>query len=183
MKRFLATLFLKLAGWKLAANVTDEMKHSVMVAAPHTSNWDFPYALAAFWLMDLDLKYFIKKVYSVGLQGYFFRWTGAVGVDQKAKSNLSEYAIEQLKAKKIVILVPAEGTRKRVEKWRTGFYRIALEAKVPISLGYLDYKKKEAGTLGAFWPSGDFQKDMDYIADQYRDIVPKFPEKYNTKIY
>jgi 1-acyl-sn-glycerol-3-phosphate acyltransferase len=82
-----------------------------------------------------------------------------------------------------VILVPAEGTRKRVEKWRTGFYRIALEAKVPISLGYLDYKKKEAGTLGAFWPSGDFQKDMDYIADQYRDIVPKFPEKYNTKIY
>ena len=83
----------------------------------------------------------------------------------------------------MVILVPAEGTRKRVDKWRTGFYRIATEAGVPISLGYLDYKRKEAGTLGVFWPSGDFEKDMAHIEAQYRDLHPKIPENYNPSIY
>ena len=83
----------------------------------------------------------------------------------------------------MVVLVPAEGTRKKVDKWRTGFYRIAIEAKVPISLGYLDYAKKEAGIRGVFWPSGDFDQDMAHIEAEYRDIGPKFPENYNPKIY
>lgn len=183
MKHLLGKLFFKLAGWKLTAKITEEMKHSVMVAAPHTSNWDFPFALAAFWMMGLDLKYFIKDFYTKGLHGYFFRWTGAIGVNQKAKNNLSEYAIGLLKEKKMVVLVPAEGTRKRVDKWRTGFYRIALEAEVPISMGYLDFKRKEAGTLGVFWPSGDFEKDMLFIQEQYKDKVGKYPENYNPQIF
>lgn len=184
MKKFLAQTFFKLMGWKLKANITPEVEHSVMVAAPHTSNWDFPYALAGFWLMNLDLKYFIKDMYTKGLHGYFFRWTGAIGVNRKkTKNNLTDYAIELLKANRMVILVPAEGTRKRVDKWRTGFYRIAMETGLPISLGYLDYQKKEAGVLGAFQPTGDFEKDMQYIQDQYKDIAPKHPQDYNPQIY
>lgn len=183
MKHFLGKLFFKILGWKLNVPITEEVKHSVMVAAPHTSNWDFPFALAAFWTMGLDLKYFIKDFYTRGLHGYFFRWTGAIGVNQKAKSNLTEYAIQLLKEKKMVVLVPAEGTRKRVEKWRTGFYTIAIEAKVPISLGYLDFSKKEAGIMGVFQPSGDFEKDMSYIQEQYLDKVGKYPENYNPQIF
>lgn len=183
MKALLGKLFFWMMGWKLKADISEDMKHSVMVAAPHTSNWDFPFALAAFWMMGLDLKYFIKDFYTKGLHGYFFRWTGAIGVNQKAKNNLTEYAINQLKVNKMVILVPAEGTRKRVEKWRTGFYTIALEAKVPISLGYLDFKRKEAGTMGAFWPTGDFEKDMEFIQKQYLDKEGKNPENYNPQIY
>jgi len=183
MKRALGKLFFKLAGWKLNVEITEETKHSVMVAAPHTSNWDFPFALAAFWMMGLDLKYFIKNAYTKGLHGYFFRWTGAIGVNQKKHGNLTEYAIRSLKERKMVVLVPAEGTRRRVEKWRTGFYRIAIEAEVPISLGYLDFKKKEAGIMGAFWPSGDFEKDMQYIQSKYVDKTGKFPENYNPQIY
>lgn len=183
MKRALGKLFFKIMGWKLTADITEEMKHSVMVAAPHTSNWDFPYALAAFWMMGIDLKYFIKHAYTKGLHGYFFRWTGAIGVNQKKQGNLTDYAIKMLKEHRMVILVPAEGTRKRVDKWRTGFYRIATEAGVPISLGYLDYKHKEAGTRGVFWPSGDFKKDMAHIQAQYQDLNPKFPENYNPQIY
>lgn len=183
MKNAIGQLFFKIAGWKLKANISEEVKHSVMVAAPHTSNWDFPFALAGFWMMGLDLKYFIKHFYTQGLHGYFFRWTGAIGVNQKKHGNLSEYAIQLLKERKMVVLVPAEGTRKRVEKWRTGFYRIAIEAKVPISLGYLDYPKKEAGILGVFQPSGDFEKDMAYIQEQYRNIGPRHPDNYNPQIY
>ncbi len=183
MKKALGQFFFYLAGWKLKAHITEDMKHSVMVAAPHTSNWDFLFALAAFWMMGIDLKYFIKRAYTTGLHGFFFRWTGAVGVNQRKHGKLTDYAINLLKEKEMVVLVPAEGTRKRVEKWRTGFYRIAIEANVPISLGYLDYGKKEAGTLGCFKPSGDFEKDMAHIEGLYSKITAKFPKDYNPKIF
>ncbi len=162
------------------------MKRSVMLAAPHTSNWDFPLALAAFWKMGVDLKYFIKSEYTRGLFGWFFRWTGALGVDRsKQKNQLTDHAIELLKANpdELVILVPAEGTRKPASKWRTGFYRIAREADVPISMGYLDYEKKIGGVLGVFHPSGDFERDMYYIQEQYRPIKGKHPENYNPEIF
>lgn len=184
MKKALANFFFWIMGWKMKAKITDQMRHSVMVAAPHTSNWDFPMALASFWIMGLDLKYFIKNDYTKGPFGWFFKWTGAIGVDRsKTKNRLTEYAIELLKEHKMVILVPAEGTRKAVEKWRTGFYHIALEANVPISLGTLDYKKKEADIIGVFEPVGDFEKDMQFIQEQFLDITPRHPENYNKQIY
>lgn len=185
MKKVLATIFLKLLGWKVTAKVTPEMSHSVMLAAPHTSNWDFPIALAAFWYMQLDVKFFIKNDYTKGLLGGFFRWAGAIGVDRsKRKNKLTDLAIDYLKEKdQLVILVPAEGTRKAVEKWRTGFYRISLEAGVPISMGFLDYKKKEAGVGGPFTPSGKFEEDMTRIQEFYRPIHPKHPEGYNPQIF
>lgn len=155
-----------------------------MIAAPHTSNWDFPIALAAFWIMELDLKYFIKDDYTKGLFGWFFKWTGAIGVDRsKVRNNLTEHATQLLKEQKIVILVPAEGTRKAVPRWRKGFYHIALGAGVPISLGTLDYAKKEADVITVFKPSGIFEKDMQFIQDQYEPITPKHPEDYNPQIY
>lgn len=171
-------------GWKVKAKVTEQTKHSVMIAAPHTSNWDFPIALAAFWIMGLDVKFFIKDEYTKGLFGWFFKWTGAVGVDRnKKKNNLTAFAIDLLQQKKIVVIVPAEGTRARVEKWRTGFYRIAVEAKVPISLGTLDYKEKFADILDVFMPTGNFEEDMLYIQEQYKVINARFPENYNQQIF
>lgn len=156
-----------------------------MLAAPHTSNWDFPLALAAFWRMGIDVKYFIKDNYTKGLTGWFFRWSGAIGVNRSKKNNnLTHYAIELLKEREqLVIMVPAEGTRKYVEQWRTGFYRIALDASVPISLGYLDYKKKIAGVGTPFFPSGNFNEDMTYIQEFYRPITGKHPENYNPQIF
>jgi 1-acyl-sn-glycerol-3-phosphate acyltransferase len=185
MKKLCAQLFFFLSGWKLKVNDYQKYIPSVMIAAPHTSNWDFPYSLAAFWLMGIPVRYFIKDIYTKGPWGYFFRWTGAIGVNRSKKgSGLTEYAISLLKSEKdLVIIVPAEGTRSKVEKWRTGFYTIANEAKVNISLGYLDYKLKEAGILDCFKPSGVFEEDMERIQALYKPIHAKFPEKYNEKIY
>ena len=184
LKKFLAKLFFKIIGWKMGHADTQSARHSVMLAAPHTSNWDLPIALAAFWIMGLNLRYLIKSEYTRGPFGWFFKWTGAIGVDRsKARNNLTEVAIDLLKNYEMVLMVPAEGTRKRVEKWRTGFYRIANEAKVPISLGTLDYENKVASVIDVFHPTGEFEKDMEYIQEQYRNISGKYPENYNPQIY
>lgn len=185
MKKLLAKTILKLAGWKVAVKVTPEISHSVMVAAPHTSNWDFPIAILTFWALDIDLRYFIKDNYTRGLMGGLFRWTGAIGVNRsKKKNNLTHYAIELLQHnKQLVLLIPAEGTRKPVEKWRTGFYHIACKAGVPISLGYADYERKIAGVADVFWPTGDFEKDMYYIQETYKAFKGRHPENYNPQIF
>ena len=80
-------------------------------------------------------------------------------------------------------MVPAEGTRERVEKWKTGFYHIAKNANVSVSLGFLDYKKKLAGVGDVYDLKGNVEIDMQYIEDFYKDITPKHPEKYNKKIF
>ena len=185
MKKLFARLVFFIFGWTMKVPDPKTLVPSVMIAAPHTSNWDFIFSIGAFWQMGIPLRYFIKDAYTRSIAGFFFRWSGAIGVDRsKRGSGLTDYAIELLKAHdKLVILVPAEGTRKKVEKWRTGFYRIAVEAGVPISLGYLDYAKKEAGVLTAFQPSGDTEKDMQFIQEQYARIHPKHPELYNKQIY
>jgi len=155
-----------------------------MLAAPHTSNWDLIYALGGFWLMGVDVKYFIKDGYTKSILGFLFKWTGAIGVNQKQNTQLSKYAIKLFKERKdLVLLVPAEGTRQAVNKWRTGFYTIADTAKVPITLGYLDYKNKESGVAGLVAPSGDFNNDMEKIQEFYSPEQAKFPNQYNPKIY
>ncbi len=165
-------------------DVLQPARHSVMVAAPHTSNWDFPFAIFGFWLMEIDVKYFIKDDYTKGPMGWFFRWSGALGVDRSQKNNLVEHTANLLKENsQLVILVPAEGTRTRVEKWRKGFYNIASEANVPISLGYCDYPRKEAGVGKLVYPSGNYKGDMEIIQQFYADKRGKIPENYNPKIY
>ncbi len=187
MKYQLARFFFWVTGWKLNNSRIDlgALKKTVMIAAPHTTNWDLPYSLAAFWLMRIDVKYFIKDMYTKSIFGWFFKWTGAVGVSRKnAKNNLVQTSIDLLNSKEqLVLLVPAEGTRKRVDKWRTGFYHIAKGARVPVSLGYLDYAKKEAGILDVFPLSNDWAADMTHIQEAYRPITGKYPENYNPQIF
>ncbi|MFN4298588.1 MAG: 1-acyl-sn-glycerol-3-phosphate acyltransferase [Thermaurantimonas sp.] len=185
MRYLLASFFFRLFGWKLQVIDLSMIPGTVMVAAPHTSNWDFPIALFAFWKMRIPFKYFIKDSYTKSPLGWFFKWTGAIGVDRsRLKNNLVEYAAELLKKNpKMVILVPAEGTRKRVDRWKTGFYHIAMKAGVNITLGFADYEKKTAGVLGVLKPSGVFEKDMSKIQEQYKNIKGKYPELYNEKIF
>lgn len=187
MKYQLARFFFWITGWKLNNSRINlnELQKTVMIAAPHTTNWDLPFSLAAFWLMRIDVKYFIKDVYTNSWFGWVFKWTGAVGVSRKnAKNNLVQASIDFLSsAEKIVLLVPAEGTRKRVEKWKSGFYHIAKGAQVPVSLGYLDYAKKEAGILDVFPLTNNWEADMAHIQAAYKPITGKYPENYNPTIF
>lgn len=184
MKKWLGKAILGLFGWKISGSVPPELKRMVMVAAPHTSNWDYPIAILSFWYIGIKMRYFIKDAYTRSVLGFLFRASGAIGVDRSRRGNLTSFAIEQLEQNdEMVILVPAEGTRARVEKWKTGFYHIAIQAKVPIVLGYVNYEKKIAGIGPVYHPTGDFETDMAHIEAFYRDKVGRFPEHYNPKIY
>ena len=184
MKKLLGRFALFLFGWKAQYPKEFRVSKTVMIAAPHTSNWDLLFAMATFWKVGIEPKFLIKNDYTKGLQGYFFKWMGAIGVDRSKHSNLVDYAVSLFeKREQLVLMVPAEGTRKRVEKWKTGFYHMAKLAGVPISLGYLDYKKKIAGVGGLYPLTGDFEKDMLHIQGFYKDIPAKYPENYNPNIF
>jgi 1-acyl-sn-glycerol-3-phosphate acyltransferase len=184
MKKAIATFLLKLLGWKTSIEVNNGLKKCVMIAAPHTSNWDFPFSVLTFWKHDIDFKFFIKDSYTKSILGGIFNAMGAIGVDRSKGGNLVEFASNLLKEKdELVILVPAEGTRSYVEKWKTGFYHIAKNAGVPIALGYLDFDKKLAGVGPLFNPTDNIDADFKIIEDFYKDITGKNPELYNPNIY
>ncbi len=185
MKKIVSTLILKSLGWKTSINRTDELLKCVMIAAPHTSNWDFFFAALTFWKHDIKFRFFVKDSYTKSLfLGFLVNKMGAIGVDRSKGMNLVDFAINILKENdEIVIMVPAEGTRKYVEKWKTGFYYIAKGANVPIALGYLDYKSKIAGVGPLIKPGEKMEDDFNTIQNFYKKISGKHSELYNKVIF
>ncbi len=185
MKKLLGRLLFKLYGWKLVGKVPEEITKYVLIAAPHTSNMDFFLAMPTMWSLGLPGRYLIKKEHTDAFYGFVIKMMGGIGVDRK---NQSLDFVEQLKQivennNELAMLFTPEGTRKRVEKWKTGFYRVALAMNVPIILAYADYSKKEVHIGHVFKPSGDFEKDFTYMENFFKDIVPKDPEGYNPQIF
>lgn len=149
-----------------------------MIAAPHTSNWDFIYARAAFFLMDIPLKFTVKKELFFFPLGFILKSLGGIPIDRSTKTGMvSKMADLFEQYDEICILVTPEGTRSKATKWKKGFYHIAESANVPILLGYLDYAKKEAGIGPTVVPQGDMEKDIEDIKSFYRGITAKYPEK------
>jgi len=184
MKVIIGKIILFILAWKSDFPKEYRIDKFVIIAAPHTSNWDLLFAMAVFWKYKISVKYFIKDSYTKGLHGWFFKKMGAIGVNRKKTGNLVHYAASTIeKADRIALMVPAEGTRSKVEKWKMGFYHIAKKANVPVALGYLDYKKKVAGVGKLVNLSSDFDVDMSIIEDFYKGISAKYPENYNKKIY
>tara|TARA_B100000768_G_scaffold153648_1_gene149949 strand:+ start:49 stop:603 length:555 start_codon:yes stop_codon:yes gene_type:complete len=184
MKYYIAKLVFKVAGWKLevAPELIERAKNTVTVAAPHTSNQDFIFSLGAFWLMRLPLKFLIKDSYTKWYFFGFFTWLGGIGVNRSQRKDLVSYSVELLKTTNYNLMLSPEGTRKKVDKWKTGFYHIAKGAGVDISLGYLDYSLKTAGLLDVLNPD-DLEPTLSKVADLYAPIQGKNPENYNIKIY
>jgi len=183
MKRQIGGFILRVFGWKSDYKKEFVITKGVVVAAPHTSNWDFFFTVATFWKMGIDIKFLIKDSYTKSIVGFLFKAIGAVGVDRSNGKNMVDFAAELIKKKDIVFIVPAEGTRKRVEKWKTGFYHIAKKANVPVLLGYLDYKTKTSGINKIINLSDSFENDMKEIQEYYLNYTAKFPKNYNPSIY
>lgn len=176
--KWLARTVLKMCGWRFIGGIPKGMKKCVIIAGLHTSNWDFFYGLMAMVLLNTKIKYFIKKEAFTFPAKYFLKATGGIPVDRGSSSNLIDQMAEILKeADEFVLTITPEGTRKYRAEWKKGFYFIAQKAKVPILMGYLDYKKKEIFLGEIFIPSGDVEGDMKKIRDFYRKTTPKYPEK------
>ncbi|MEN0006644.1 MAG: 1-acyl-sn-glycerol-3-phosphate acyltransferase [Bacteroidota bacterium] len=185
MQKLLGKLIITLLGWKLNKNVPKEVyEKCVIIAAPHTSNWDYPLTMAAMSMFEVNMKYTIKKEWIESPLGWLFRALGGIGVDRFAKDGSKKIslvdAIANLfeESETLTIIVQPEGTRSLQKKWKTGFYYIAQKAQVPIVFGYLDYKNKSIGIEKVLYPSGDLEADMFKIMEFYKNIPAKFPEKF-----
>lgn len=185
MGKFISRIIFFLTGWTKDNDVPTEVGRCVIIASPHTSNWDLFYARAAFYLMGVPLRFTIKQEWLRFPFGPLTRALGGIGIDRRPKvageprKSMTE-AMADLFAthQRLAVMVTPEGTRALRTEWKTGFYYVALNAGVPIALGYLDYKRKHAGVGKIVHPSGDIDADMRIIMDFYRNIAPKYPERF-----
>jgi 1-acyl-sn-glycerol-3-phosphate acyltransferase len=179
--RFFILLF-KLNGWKIVGTVPPEIKKAVVIAAPHTSNWDFVYAVAIFKMLQLKIRYLIKREMNFFPLSILLKNTGAIPVERSKRHNLTDEIVNMFKSSdELLVAIPAEGTRSRVEKWKSGFYYTALNAGVPVLPGYLDFKKREGGFGPAIYLSGNKEEDMKKLRHFYSDKIGKFPELFNLE--
>ena len=178
----LFVFWFRLKGWKVGESIPKEIRKAVVIAAPHTSNWDFIYALATFRLLDLKVKYLIKKeLFRFPLKN-MLKNTAGIPVERSRSHNLVDDIIQRFnKTDDLYLLIPAEGTRKKVSRWKSGFYHAAIGAGVPIMLGYLDYENKVAGFGKPFQLSGNMEKDMGIIREFYKNIKGKHPENFDPE--
>lgn len=173
-----SNLIFKIAGWKQVGSIPPGLNKAIMIAAPHTSNWDFVFSRAAFYLMDIPVRMTIKKEAFFFPVGNLIGSMGAIPVDRKKNNNLVNFMVELFNThEKMIMMVTPEGTRKYQPRWKKGFYHAATQAGVPIVLGFLDYAKKEAGIGPVVYPTGDYEADLETIKSFYRTVTPKYPEQ------
>ena len=180
MGRFFAKIILKIWGWKIHGAIPSGISKCVIVAAPHTSNYDFFVGWLAYSEMGVRARFLIKKEAFKGFLGPIARSMGGIAIDRGMRNNMVDQVAGLFdKYESLYVVITPEGTRKLVRKWKKGFYFIAQKANVPIALAYMDYDKKEGGVGPVIYPSGDYKKDMEIIEDFYKDITAKHPEKFN----
>ena len=177
--RGLSLAFLKLAGWKVEGSLPPDCTKCVLIAAPHTSNWDLPYTLMVGFALRLNLYWMGKESIFRPPFGAFMRWLGGISVNREKSSNLVAASVEALRAAdgQVQLTVPPEGTRSKVRYWKTGFYHIAQGAQVPIVMAYMDYARKVSGLGPVFHPTGDIERDMETIKAFYAPFKGKNPDQ------
>lgn len=187
MFKNLAEKALKLMGWETDNHWPENLSQCVMIAAPHTSNWDALYARLALKALGVNVRLTIKDSYMQFPLGPFVRAMGGIGIDRRPKQageprpSMVQVMTDLFKQHpELVMLVTPEGTRARQEQWKTGFYYVAVNAGVPIALAYMDYEQKKAGVGKIIHPTGNFEEDMAEIMDFYAGIQAKFPKEFSV---
>ena len=176
VKKFLASAVLRLSGWQVHG-VAPDLDQCVVIAAPHTSNWDFVWMKLMAWSLNWDVNWLGKHTLFKGPAGAFMRSWGGVPVDRRGKQDLVSQVVARFAAgETLALTIPAEGTRDRSDTWRSGFYHIAHGAGVPVVLSFLDYAKKTGGIGPTVLLTGDTTADMNEIRQFYQGITGKFPE-------
>lgn len=182
IKYWLARFWYGITGWNVVGELPPDKKF-VLVGAHHTSNWDFPFGLCAIFIFRLKASWMGKNALFIWPLGIVMRSLGGIAIDRSSQHGIVEQTAEQLKnTEKLVILLAADGTRKKMDHWKSGFYWIAYKAQVPIVCGYLDYARKQACIGLSFMPTGNVKQDMDRIREFYKDVRGRKPEK-QTPVY
>lgn len=169
---------LKILGWDLEGEIPNLPK-CVIIGAPHTSNWDFVLAIAAMMALGLDARWLGKHTIFRPPFGRLMRWLGGVPVDRNARHGVVDQTLAAfVHRERFVLGVAPEGTRKRVDRWKTGFYHVAQGAGVPIVPAYFDYARKVLGFGPPFDVSGDLEADMKRFRAFYEPFKGKKPAQF-----
>ena len=174
---YFGRLILLLTGWRVEGDAP-MTKNMLVIAAPHTSNWDAVLLIGAAYSLHLRINWLVKNNLFVPVLGQLLTFFGGIPVERSRSTNMVQRLAAQIKGSDGTALdVPPTGTRSYTEYWKSGFYRIALEANIPVVCGYLDYRRKVAGLGPSFYLTGDVKQDMDQIRAFYAPINAKYPEK------
>lgn len=170
-------LWMWIFGWSIAGEVPDGKKF-VFIAAPHTSNWDFTFMLAVAAIFKIRVSWMGKDSLFKKPFGGFMRWLGGIPIDRSRNRGIVAQMVELFEnSDELSVVIPPSGTRSKDDHWKSGFYRIANGAQVPVVCTYLDFKHKEAGVGLSFVPTGNVTADMDRIREFYEGIAAKYPEQ------
>lgn len=175
----IAKLWVKLTGFQVVGHeLVAQHKTYVVIAAPHTSNWDLAHTLATGRLLNIDIKWVGKHTLFQFPLGWLMRRLGGVPVDRRAAHGMVQAFADLFKSRDdLVLLVPPEGTRSAGKLWKSGFYHIAKTANVPIACAFVDYARKMSGVGLFLFPSADLKSDMDQVRAFYAPIRGRYPQK------
>lgn len=176
-------LCLKMSGWRVDGALPEHARKSVLIAAPHTSNWDLPMTLMVAFALGLTPRWMGKASIFRWPFGPLMRWLGGIAVDRSRSNNLVEISAQAIRNANVPLqlIVPPEGTRSKTRHWKTGFYFIAQSAQVPIVLAYMDYANKRSGLGPVFQPTGDVDADMQAIKAFYRPFTGKNADQFASE--
>ncbi len=178
-------LVFKVKGWTYENQIGNWGKKCVMLAAPHTSNWDTIIGLACFEKMGIPVKVAIKDFWFKFPFNKFVEPAGGIPI-KRSKEGVKISTVEAMvnlfkEREQLILMITPEGTRSKTTKWRTGFYHVAIQAEVPIVLTYLDYKNKRGVVGKIINPSGNMESDLKEIMAFYKTYgFGKYPEKFSV---
>ncbi len=153
-------VFFRIMGWSIEGDFTD-LKKFILAVVPHTKNMDFIVGIMTRAVINKKINYLGKKELFNPLTGWFFRALGGTSINRSSNENKVSAIAKIFKEKdEFIMAIAPEGTRKKVERWKTGFYYIALEANVPILLVHFNHPGKKVSFLKLFYPMGDIEKDF-----------------------
>jgi len=176
MSSWLAKHFLDLLGWQIVGQLPQKHRF-VLITVPHTSNWDFMYMRLVSTILGVHIRWMGKEELFKGPLGPISRALGGIPVKRSKSTNMVAQMIQAFDERdELILAVPPAATRSKSEYWRSGFYHIAMGAGVPVTMGFLDYARKQAGFGPSIHLTGDIKADMDKIRAFYADIQGKFPE-------
>ncbi|CAH0497720.1 lysophospholipid acyltransferase family protein [Novosphingobium sp. CECT 9465] len=174
--------FYRRRGWKAHGSAPADGR-CVIIAAPHTSNWDFLYFIGLTEDLGLQPHFMAKDSLFRWPLGRFMRDMGGVPVVRSSRQNAVDAMVAEFARRdRFMLTIAPEGTRGKVGQWRTGFYHIAMKAGVPLVVGMMDYGTKTGGLGPAIWPTGDYAADMAKIFEVYRTVTPRHPERGITSL-
>jgi 1-acyl-sn-glycerol-3-phosphate acyltransferase len=169
----LSLFILRILRWKEIGPLPQKAKY-IIIVAPHTSNWDVFYGVMLAFALKLDARFMAKKELFRWPFSPLVEWMGGFPIDRTSSRNVVEQMIQKFNAsEKFVLAIAPEGTRHKVDYWKSGFYHIAKGAQIPIQLAFIDYASKTGGAGPLIYPSGVIDRDMILIRDFYLNIKGK----------